>query len=188
MLAAWYAGWQQRHNGILACARVKVPVRVRRTAYLLTAEQALASAASTFEELYRAVEAHTDWGVDAAGTPNELAMQGLIARRLQSRIHDQLRAAKDEELAMTSLDEPVGDDAVTGDLLGSTRAQEDFETIDALRRALADESPQTRHAVLLKLTGRDAPEIAARTGMAPATVRQRLHRFKVRTEHGLLVA
>lgn len=89
---------------------------------------------------------------------------------------------------MASLDEPAGkDDAVRGDFLGSTRAQEDFETIDALRRTLAGESPKTRQAVLLKLSGEATPEIAARTGLAPATVRQRLHRFKIRNEHEFLL-
>jgi DNA-directed RNA polymerase specialized sigma24 family protein len=163
-------------------------VYVRGCAYPLTSEQVLSAAGQTFDELYRAIEEHPSWGVDAAGAPNELAMQGLISRRLQSRIHDQLRAARDEEVAMVSLDAPAGNhDSVTGDFLGSTRAQEDFETMDALTRALATEPPETRQAVLLKLAGEAAPDIAARTGLTPTTVRQRLHRFKVRSQYELLV-
>lgn len=182
LLSAWYAAWQQKHNAILACARVKVPVRVGGRMYFLTPERAIAAAAQTFEELYIALEAHPDWGVGPDGLPSELAMRGLIMRRLRSRVQDQLRARRDEEDSMPSLDEPVGSggDGSAGDFLGSTRVLDDFETMDALRRALHHETRETRAAVLLKLAGEDGPQIAERLGLAPATVRQRLHRFKVR--------
>src|SRR5687767_8122525 len=104
MLASWYASWQRKHDAVLARVRVKVTIYVRGTAYLLTPERALAAAGHTFEELYRDLDRHPHWGLGRDGQPDEQAMRGLIARRLQSRVQDQLRGSREEETRVQALD------------------------------------------------------------------------------------
>jgi DNA-directed RNA polymerase specialized sigma24 family protein len=185
ILAAWYDGWQRKHNAVLGSARLCVAVRVAGRTYRLTAEEALTAAAKTFEELYAGLVRHPNWGVDASGRPSEIAMRGLITRRLRARIQDRLRLDRKPDMDAASLDAPLNHEDVDngdslGEQIGSCARLNDFETFSALRTALAGESKDTQKVVLLRLAGERGPEIAARLDLPPATVRQRLSRFRSR--------
>ena len=185
ILTTWYDGWQRKQNAVFGCARLHVSIRVLGRTYRLTAEEALTAAAKTFEELYAGLAGRPNWGVDACNRPSEIAMRGLIARRLRARIQDQLRVDRRLDVEAASLDAPVnyadndhGD--CLGDQVGSCARLENFETFSMLRSALAGESADTQRMVLLRLAGEPAPEIAARFDIDPAAVRQRLSRFRSR--------
>jgi len=159
-------------------------VRVASYTYLLTAEEALDAGAKTYEELFKGLERHDSWGCDHLGRPSELAMRGLISRRLRARFQDQLRVDHSGDDETGSLDAPVaissedGGCSTLNDQIGTSQRLTDYEAFSALVTSLVDEPDATKEIVLRRIAGEPAPEIAERVKMDRAAVRKRLSRFR----------
>jgi hypothetical protein len=93
MLYRWAAAWYGRHEGQLASEGVASSLRVGRKSYWVTSDQALTAVSRTVQELDAALAEHPTWGSDERGRPCDLAMRGLINRRLAARLLDQVRRA-----------------------------------------------------------------------------------------------
>jgi hypothetical protein len=180
MLHDWATGWYVRHDRQLATEGVRFPVRVAHRTYMVTTEQALSAVSRTVQELDAALADHRDWGCDAQGRPCELAMRGLINRRVASRLVDQLR--RPVPAGEQSLSAPVGEDpaqpTTLGDILPSDSGVTRAETLLWLKQVLAAEPRVTREVIMRRLANEQSDEIATELGLSHAAARQRISRFR----------
>ena len=182
MLAAWLCDWYKRHEAALSQARGVVRVRATGRTFAVTAAQAEFAVQATHDELFRGFEDRPHWGVDERGRPSAMAVAGLATRRLASRLIDRMRVADPEREAVaveTATGEPShGVEPYDGhDEIGRV------EIMTTLRQILAAEPAVTQEIVVRRALNLNAEEIADATGMAPAAVRQRLRRFRVKYHH-----
>jgi hypothetical protein len=184
VLHDWADAWYRRHARDLASEGVQFTVRVGSKTFRVTAEQSLAAMSRTVQELDAALPEHPRWGTDGHGRPCEMAMRGLINRRLASRLVDQLRKAMDLHQTARSLAEalPSGDagDLTLGDLVAGSSGVDSTETMLWLRQVLADEAPDTREVIVRRIAREPASEISGWVGLTDAATRQRLTRFRRR--------
>lgn len=180
MLHAWAATWYRRHERQLASEGVKFPLRVGRATFAVTSEQALAAVSRTVQELDRRLADHPGWGCDDQGRPSDLAMRGLINRRLTCRLVDQLRRCT--RIPATSLATPVpglsDGELSLGDTVAGRSHLGPVEAKIWLEQILAGEPQITRTIVLRRLYGESAREIAGGLGLNDAATRQRMSRFR----------
>ena len=190
MLHAWAARWYHRHERQLASEGVRFPVGVGRSTFWVTSEQALAAVSRTVQELDSRLADHSGWGCDGCGRPSELAMRGLINRRLASRLVDQLRlsAGVRTESLTTPLPGVREGDIALGDTLAGPSSVEQAETRIWLSQILAHEPQATREVVIRRLFGEPAHAISLELGLEDAATRQRISRFKRRHSADLLDA
>jgi len=190
MLHAWASTWYRRHERQLASEGVRFPVRVGRSTFSVTTEQALAAVSRTVQEMDCRLADHPTWGCDPHGRPSELAMRGLVNRRLTSRLVDQLRHAggiTTESLARPISGVPDGDIAL-GDTIAGPSWVEQTETRIWLTQVLAREPQATREVVIRRLLGEPSHAISTELGLEDAATRQRLSRFKRRHSADLVDA
>lgn len=182
ILHAWASTWYRRHERQLASEGVRFPVRVGHSTFSVTTEQALAAVSRTVHELDARLADHPTWGCDRHGRPSELAMRGLINRRLTSRLVDQLRHAGG--ITTDSLARPIPGASEGGIALGDTiSAPSSVEQAEAriwLTQILARESQATREVVIRRVLGEPSHAISLELGLDDAATRQRLSRFKRR--------
>ncbi len=190
MLHAWVATWYRRHERQLASEGVRFPVRVGHSTFPVTSEQALAAVSRTVHELENRLADHPTWGCDRHGRPSDLAMRGLINRRLTSRLVDQLRRSAvltTESLAKPIPGVPEGDIAL-GDTIAGPSSVEQAETRIWLTQVLAREPQATRDVVIRHVLGEPSRAISTELGVDDAATRQRLSRFKRRHSADLVDA
>lgn len=183
MLHAWVQGWYQRHERELASEGVPFALRIGRKSYRVTSEQALVAVSRTTQELDAALGGRPDWGCDAHGRPCDLAMRGLINRRLESRIIDQLRCSA--PAPTQSLSAPLSGGAYSqgltlGDTIADHGAVAGAETGMWLVQILTPEGESTRELVVRRIAGESCDDISERLGMSAVAARQRLSRFRRR--------
>jgi hypothetical protein len=191
MLHACADAWYRRHERQLATERVRFRLRVGQRTFSVTAEEALAAMSRTVHELDAALAGNPSLGVDATGRPSELAVRGLINRRLASRVIDQLRKVGSSWNADDSFSDPIRSHGSSSLTLGDTvtdRRTVGAEGVVWLHQVLDQETPETREIVIRRLALEPAEEIAACTGATPGAVRQRLSRFHRRHVGDLLDA
>jgi hypothetical protein len=180
LLHAWVAAWYGRHERQLASEGVRFPVRVGRATLLVTSEQALAAISRTVQELDTRLADHPGWGCDEHGRTSELAMRGLINRRLTCRLVDQLR--RPTQISATSLASPapgLSDSELS--LADTVAGSSDLGTVEAkiwLEQILIEAPQTTRAIVLRRLYGESAKEISVELGLNDAATRQRMSRFR----------
>lgn len=190
MLHAWAAAWYRRHDRELASEGVRFPLRVGRKTYLVTSEQALAAVSRTIQELDAALVQRSSWGCDQRGRPCDLAMRGLINRRLASRVLDQLRlkAPDPEERLWAPVRGDASDAPTLGDTISDPGSATSKETGVWLREVLSHEPRTTRELVVCHMAGESCNEISEGLGVTTAAARQRLSRFRRRHLPDLLDA
>jgi hypothetical protein len=190
MLHAWASRWYQRHERQLASEGVRFPLRVGHSTFSVTSEQALAAVSRTAQELDCRLADHPTWGCDRHGRPSDLAMRGLINRRLSSRLVDQLRLSAG--VATESLARPIpgvpDGDLVLGDTIAGPSSVQQAEARIWLGQILALEPQATREVVVRRLFGEPAHAISLELGLEDAATRQRISRFKRRHSADLLDA
>lgn len=190
MLYSWAAAWYRRHERELASEGVSFPLRVGRTTVSVTSEQALAAVSRTLQELDARLADHPTWGCDRSGRASDLAMRGLINRRLTSRLVDQVRrsgVASAESLSRPIAGAQDGDIVLEDTIAGPSNVQH-AETRLWIRQILAQEEHVTRAVVTRRLLGEPARAIAVDLGLEAAATRQRISRFKRRHSTDLLDA
>ena len=189
MLHAWARNWYRRHERQLASEGVRFPVRVGHSTFSVTSEQALAAVSRTVHELEARLADHPTWGCDRGGRPSELAMCGLINRRLASRLVDQLRHAAG--ITTDSLSRPIpglpnGDMALQETIAGPSSLEQAEARIWLSQ--LTQEAKGIRDVVVRRLLGEPSQAISIELGLEDAAIRQRLSRFRHRHRADLVDA
>jgi hypothetical protein len=190
MLHDWAAAWYGRHEGELASEGVPFPLRIGHRTYWVTSEQALAAVSRTVQELDAALAEHPTWGSDARGRPCDLAMRGLINRRLAARVLDQVRRASG--VAAESLSAPLPGmpdaDLTLGDTVAGPSDVTGAESRTWLSQVLAIEPRLTREVIMRRIVGESSEQISTKLGLTDAATRQRISRFRRRNARDFLDA